>query len=276
MTPESLSHAMTYLTERGTAFALNFAMALAMLLLGWWIIRLMTAGLQKAITLGGRKRTLFSDFATSVFSKACWAVLIVMALGRLGVNVGPLIAGLGVTGFILGFAFQETLGNFASGMMIALNEPFKVGDFVEVAGFSGSVISVNMMATILATADNKKIVVPNKSAWGSPITNYSSLGKRRVDLTVGVSYGEDIARAVEVARAAVGALPGVLAEPKMRVAPASFDESAVTLVVRPWVKASDYWDVHAAAIQAIHKAFEREGISIPFPQLDVHLDGKPL
>ena len=252
MTPESLSHAMTYLTERGATFALNFAMALAMLLLGWWIIRLMTAGLQKAITLGGRKRTLFSDFATSVFSKACWAVLIVMALGRLGVNVGPLIAGLGVTGFILGFAFQETLGNFASGMMIALNEPFKVGDFVEVAGFSGSVISVNMMATILATADNKKIVVPNKSAWGSPITNYSSLGKRRVDLTV------------------------VLAEPKMRVAPASFDESAVTLVVRPWVKASDYWDVHAAAIQAIHKAFEREGISIPFPQLDVHLDGKPL
>lgn len=261
---------INWFTERGFDFALNVVVAVLMLVVGYFLIKFITLGAAKAFTRGGKKKTLFSDFASSVVSKGCWAILIVMVLSRLGVNVGPLIAGLGVTGFILGFAFQESLGNLASGMMIALNEPFKTGDFVEIAGFSGSVIEVNMMATVLATPDNKKIVVPNKSAWGGPITNYSALDKRRVDLTVGIAYGENIAKAVEVAKNAVLAIPEVLTEPAIRVAPSSFDDSQVTLVVRPWVKTKDYWHVHAEAIKAVKTAFDKEGIQIPFPQLDVH------
>lgn len=262
--------AVTWFSEKGVDFIINALIAAATLLIGMYVIRMISAAAAKAFTRGGKKRTLISDFASSVVSKGCWAILIVMVLGRLGVNIAPLIAGLGVTGFILGFAFQESLGNLASGLMIALNDPFKVGDFVDMAGYSGSVLEVNMMATVLATADNKKVVVPNKSAWGSPIVNYSALGRRRVDLSVGIAYGEDIQHAVRTASEAVLSVPGVLAEPAPRVEPVSFDDSAVTLCLRPWCAAADYWAVHAATIKAVKAAFDREHITIPFPQLDVH------
>ena len=270
---DAFSHGISWLSERWADFMLDAVSAVVLFLLGWLAIRLIAAAVSRALTRGGKKRTLFTDFATSVTTKGCWALLIVMVLGRLGINVGPLIAGLGVTGFILGFAFQESLGNLASGLMIAINEPFKVGDFVEIAGLSGTVVSVNIMAPVLATADNKKLVVPNKNAWGSPITNYAALGVRRIDLTVGIAYGEDIARAVDIAYAAVLSVPGVLEEPPPKVAPFSLDESSVTLVVRPWAKVEDYWTVHAETLKAVKSAFDREGVQIPFPQMDVHIAG---
>ena len=259
-----------WLAGKGVEYALNAAIACVMLLAGWLAIRAISAMARKALAKGMKSRTLLANLVSSIVTKGLWTILIVMVLSRLGVNVGPIIAGLGVTGFILGFAFQESLGNLASGMMIAINEPFKVGDFVEMANLSGTVKEVSIMATVLATGDNKKIVVPNKSAWGGPITNYSALGRRRVDLTVGVSYGTNLAKAVEVAREALKEVPGVLEEPAARVAPISFGDSAITLCVRPWAKASDYWNVHAATIAAIKDAFDRENISIPFPQLDIH------
>ena len=147
---------------------MNLVVALAILLVGWLAIRLVDAVVRRALMRGKAKQTLFVNFVCSVVSKACWAVLLIMVAGRLGVNVAPLIAGLGVTGFILGFAFQETLGNFASGMMIAINEPFKVGDFVDAAGHSGTILEVTMMATVMKTPDNKRIVIPNKSVSSPP------------------------------------------------------------------------------------------------------------
>lgn len=262
-----------WLAVHGVAYAMDMAIAAATLFIGMYVIRFISAAAAKAFTRNGKKRTLISDFASSVVSKGCWAILIIMVLGRLGVNVAPLIAGLGVTGFILGFAFQESLGNLASGLMIALNDPFKVGDFVEIAGKSGTILEVNMMATVLATPDNKKIVVPNKSVWGGAIVNYAALGKRRVDIDVGIAYGENIQRAVDIAAAAVRTVPGVLDEPAPRIEPVSFDDSAVTLCVRPWCAAADYWSVHAATLKAVKDAFERASISIPFPQLDIHVEG---
>ena len=193
-----------------------------------------------------------------------------MVLGRLGVNVTPLIAGLGVTGFILGFAFQESLGNLASGMMIALNEPFKVGDFVDAAGLSGTILEVNMMATVMKTADNKRIVLPNKSVWGGPIVNYNALGLRRVDLQVGIDYGEDVTRAVDVILEAIAHVPGVLQYPAPAVAVASLNDSAVQINVRPWAKSADYWPVAAATLTEVKSALEKAGIKIPFPQIEVH------
>ena len=197
-------------------------------------------------------------------------MLALVVLQRLGVNVGPLVAGLGVTGFILGFAFQETLGSFAAGMMIALNQPFKVGDYVVAGGVEGAVLELNMMATVFATADNKKVVVPNKVVWGSAITNFSALGKRRVDTKVAVDYGTDLKRAVEVAREALKSIPGVLADPPPAVAVASLDDSAVTINLRPWAACADYWAVYSAAQETVKKAFEANDIKIPFKQLVVH------
>lgn len=268
---ELWNQVLAWLTEKGLSFAVNLILSALVLFGGWLVIRLLVATVRKAIAKSGKTSSLFSDFVVSVLTKGCWAVLIVMVLGRLGVNVGPLIAGLGVTGFILGFAFQESLGNLASGLMIALNEPFKVGDYVIVAGLEGTVRKVDMMATVLATADNKKVVIPNKSAWGAPITNFSALGKRRVDLQVGVAYGTDLAKAIEVAKKALEQVPGVLADPVATVAVAALSDSEVKLNVRPWSAGGDYWAVYSGAYAAVVTAFEANGINIPFPQIDVHL-----
>ena len=267
---ETASQITTWVTEKGLDFALNLVFALVILLVGWLAIKLIAFTVRKALMRGKAKGRLLADFICSVVTKACWAVLIVMVLGRLGVNVTPLIAGLGVTGFILGFAFQESLGNLASGMMIALNEPFKVGDVVDAAGHSGVVLEVNMMATVMKTPDGKRIVIPNKSVWGGPIVNYNALGLRRVDLQVGIDYGEDPERAVEIIRETVARIPGVLAEPAPAVAVASLNDSAVQINVRPWVKSSDYWAVASATLTAVKMELGKAGVKIPFPQIEVH------
>ena len=256
-------------TGKGLDIAFNIAMAALIFVAGWIAIKLIEGGVRKALSKTGRK-ILIVDFIASVVVKVSWAVLAVMVLGRLGVDVGPLVAGLGVTGFILGFAFQESLGNLASGLMIAINEPFKVGDFVEAAGLQGSIREINMMATVMSTPDNKRITVPNKSVWGGPIVNYSALDIRRVDIQVGVAYGENIAKALETISAALAGVKGVLAEPAPAVAAAALDSSQVTINVRPWAKNADYWAVHGATIQAVKDALDKAGIEIPFPQITVH------
>ena len=265
---------VTWISEKGVDFAINVISAALIFLVGWLVIRLIGAAVLRALTRNGKKKTLFTSFVSSVVMKICWAILLVMVLGRLGVDVAPLIAGFGVTGFILGFAFQESLGNLASGMMIAINEPFKVGDVVDAAGHTGAIVEVNMMATVMATADNKRIVLPNKSVWGGPIVNYSALDKRRVDLQVGLAYGENVERAVSVIRETVAKVPGVLAEPAPAVAVAGLDESQVTMNVRPWSKTGDYWAVYSGVLQAVKEELDRAGIEIPFPQVMVHTAAK--
>ena len=237
-----------WLAGSGMRLLENAISALVLFVVGWLVIRLVDFAIRKGLARSNRRGLLINFVASSV-TKACWAVLLVMVLGRLGVNVAPLVAGLGVTGFVLGFAFQESLGNLASGLMIALNEPFKVGDFVEIAGLQGSVVEMNIMATTLTTGDNKKIVVPNKSVWGGPIVNYSAMATRRVDVQVGIAYGEDIAPTI-----AVGALA----------------ESQVTINVRPWAKNADYWSVYFETLKAVKDELGRAGIEIPFPQVTVH------
>ena len=245
--------------------------ALLILLIGGLVVKGIVAAVRKSLAKAKRVDELLRTFICSVVSKTCWAILFVVALGRLGVDVGPLVASLGVTGVVLGFAFKESLGSLASGLMIALNHPFRVGDYIIAGGVEGSVTELNMMATVLATADNKKITVPNASVWGSAITNFSALGKRRVDTVVGVAYGTDLTKAVEVARAALTNVPGVLDDPAPAVAVGSLGKSAVTINVRPWAACADYWAVFSGAQQAVKEAFEREGITIPFPQINVHM-----
>ena len=266
-----LKQALAWLTENGLDFAVNLLAVILILIVGGLVVKGITAAVRKALSKSKRVDELLRTFICSVVSKTGWAILFIIALGRLGVDVGPLVASLGVTGVVLGFAFKESLGSLASGLMIALNHPFKVGDYIIAGGVEGSVTELNMMATVLATADNKKITVPNASVWGSAITNFSALGKRRVDTVVAVAYGTDLTKAVSVARAALAKVPGVLSDPAPAVAVGSLGESAVTINVRPWAACTDYWAVFSGAQQAVKEAFEREGISIPFPQLSVHM-----
>ena len=263
--------ALAWLTENGLDVLLNIIAAILILIVGGLIVKGLVAAVRKALLKSKRVDELLRTFICSVVSKTGWAILFIIALGRLGVDVGPLVASLGVTGVVLGFAFKESLGSLASGLMIALNHPFKVGDYIIAGGVEGSVTELNMMATVLATADNKKVTVPNASVWGSAITNFSALGKRRVDTVVAVAYGTDLTKAVDVARAALQKVPGVLAEPAPAVAVGSLGESAVTINVRPWSTCADYWAVFSGAQQAVKEAFERESITIPFPQINVHM-----
>lgn len=262
---------LAWLTENGLDVLLNIIAAVLILIVGGLIVKGVAAAVRKALLKSKRVDELLRTFICSVVSKTGWAILFIIALGRLGVDVGPLVASLGVTGVVLGFAFKESLGSLASGLMIALNHPFKVGDYIIAGGVEGAVTELNMMATVLATADNKKVTVPNAAVWGSAITNFSALGKRRVDTVVGVAYGTDLTKAVKVARAALEKVPGVLADPAPAVAVGSLGDSAVTINVRPWAACANYWAVFSGAQQAVKEAFEREGISIPFPQISVHM-----
>ena len=269
---ELWQQALQWLTDKGLSFAINLISALVILVVGALVIKVIVAAVGKAAEKGKVKNSLLSTFVRNATSKICWAVLIVVILGKLGVNVGPIVAGLGVTGFILGFAFQESLGNLASGLMIAINAPFKLGDYVIVAGLEGVVTKVDMMMTELATADNKKVVIPNKSAWGSPIVNFSALGRRRVDIQIGIDYGCDVAKAIRIALETLPTVPGVLADPAPAVFVAQLADSAVTLNVRPWSDGANYWKVYNDVQVAVKSAFEKNGINIPFPQLTVHMD----
>ena len=261
---------LRWLTEKGTAFAVDLAVSAVILAIGYFAIKLISAAIDKALRKPDMKKSLFAVFIASVVTKTCWALLIIMVLSRLGLNVAPLIAGLGVTGFILGFAFQETLGNFAAGMMIAINEPFKVGDTVQAAGHLGTIREMNMMATVMTSADNKKIVLPNKSVWGGPITNFSALSIRRVDMQVGIAYGEDISKAVAIVKDVLSRMPGVLDDPAPTVAVAGLDSSQVTLNIRPWARSTEYFDILSETLKNVKEEFDKAGVEIPFPQITVH------
>lgn len=269
---ETASAIVNWLQTTGVDYGFRILAAVIILAVGAIVISLAAKALAKMLekTRLGEK-SLVAKFLVSVAVKVAWAFLIVVALGKLGVDVGPIIAGLGVTGFIIGFAFQESLGSLAAGLMIAINKPFKVGDFVSVAGLDGSITALDMMAVTLATGDNRKITIPNKQAWGAPIINFSALDKRRVDIAVGIAYGADISLAKKTALETIAAVPGVLADPAPMAEVTSLNDSAVALTVRAWSKTADYWKVYFAGIQGVKEAFDRAGVAIPFPQLDVHV-----
>ena len=266
-----VNQVLAWLAHDGVSFVVNLLLTLLILLAGAFAIKWLTTAVRGSLRKTKRVNELLERFICSAVSKTCWAFLIVLALQRLGINVGPLIAGLGVTGFIIGFACQESLSNFASGIMIALNRPFKVGDYVVAAGVEGSVRELNMMAIVLTTPDNKRVTVPNKAVWGSAITNFSAMETRRVDVAVGIDYGADIAKAKKTATDVLAQIPEVLADPAPMAEVEKLADSAVVLTVRGWCKNADYWTVYFAASQKVKEAFASNGVPIPFPQLDVHL-----
>lgn len=262
-----------FMVTEGTAFLIKLLACLIILLAAKIIIRatitLAKTGLSRVKSLND----LLQAFLINVLTKLLWAVAIIVILDTLGVPVGPLIAGLGVAGFIIGFAFQDTLSNFAAGLMILANNPFRVGDYVEVAGEGGTVRELNMMATTLTTPDNKRLTIPNKSVWGSAITNYSVMDTRRVEIKVGISYGSDIAKAKEVIRAVLDSDERILKDPAPVVEVVGLGDSSVDFVVRPWVNTADFWGVYFSNQQRIKEGLDAAGIEIPFPQRVVHMVG---
>jgi small conductance mechanosensitive channel len=196
---------------------------------------------------------------------------ILIAISQLGVSLGPLLAGLGIAGFIIGFALQDSLSNFASGMMILMYRPFDVGDVVEATGVRGRVSHMSLVNTTFKTLDNQVLVVPNNLIWQSVITNVTAQRTRRIDLIFGISYGDDIENAEKVLHEIVEEHEAVLDDPEPIIKVHELGDSSVNFAVRPWVKTGDYWDTYWDLTKAVKMRFDKEGISIPFPQRDVHV-----
>ncbi|MEH6550605.1 MAG: mechanosensitive ion channel family protein [Pseudomonadales bacterium] len=214
---------------------------------------------------------LLREFFISITSKIVMVVGILVALSQLGIQVTPLLAGLGMVGLVVGFALQDTLSNFASGLMILIYHPFDEGDLVEAAGVSGFVSKLSLVSTTILTLDNQSLVVPNSKIWGDVIRNVTSQRQRRVDLVFSIGYGDDIPLAEKVLTEILESHKSVLKTPEPMVKLHTLNESSVDFVVRPWVQTEDYWDVYWDVTRSVKQRFDEENISIPFPQRDVHI-----
>ena len=244
----------------------------ALIILGFaYLSLLVRKGLTRAMQ--SSKVTLSELLKAMIVSTAKNLVFLIgllFALSQLGISIGPLLAGLGIAGFIVGFALQDTLGNFASGLMILVYRPFDVGDFVDAGGVRGRVDRMSLVNTTFKTLDNQVIIVPNNMIWQQVITNITAQRTRRVDLTFGISYSDDIDKAKEILWDVVRNYEGILEEPEPNIRVAALGESSVDLLCRPWVRTDDYWDTYWDLTEIVKKRFDEEGITIPFPQRDVH------
>ena len=219
----------------------------------------------------GRVSILFENMITSMVGRAVMILGFLVALSQVGFNLGPVLAGLGVAGFVIGFALQDTLSNFASGMMILFYRPFDVDDLVEAGGVFGNVRRMTLVSTTILTLDYQTLIVPNNKIWGDVIKNVTAQRRRRVDLTFNISYTDDIDKAERLLIEIAGDHPKVLKEPELLVRLHNLGESSVDFVVRPWVQTDDYWDVYWDITREVKMRFDREGISIPFPQREIHI-----
>jgi small conductance mechanosensitive channel len=214
---------------------------------------------------------ILESFVTNLVYWALMTFVIIAAINQIGIQTTSLIAIMGAAGLAIGLALQGSLANFAAGVLIVMFRPYRVGDFVEAAGVSGSVVQVQILSTILKTVDNKQIVVPNAQIMSSIITNFSANETRRVDLVIGISYNDDIDKTRTIIQELINADNRILKDPACLVAVSELADSSVNIAVRPWVKTADYMSVKFGLTETIKKRFDKEGISFPFPQQDVHL-----
>ena len=260
------------IVEKLPDFTLKIIVFFAVLLLFRALSRLtrraMTAALDRsAVNLS----TLLKEILVSGSAGTIMFIGLLMALSQIGISLAPMLAGLGVAGFIVGFALQDTLGNFAAGAMILIYRPYDVDDFVEVTGASGLVKKMTLVSTTINTFDNQTLVIPNSKIWGDVIKNVTAQRLRRVDLEFGVGYGDDLNKAKQVMLDLLTADERVLKDPAPQVEVANLNDSSVDFVVRPWVNSADYWGVKFDFPKAVKETFDAEGISIPYPQQDVHM-----
>lgn len=251
-------------------YGLKLVAAIAIFIIGKWVAKLIRRVILRMMEKG-QVDTTIQSFVANLAYVGAMVFVVLAALGQLGIQTTSFIAVLGAAGLAIGLALQGSLSNFAAGFLLIIFRPFKVGDFIEGAGTSGVVDKIEIFTTTLRTGDNKTIIIPNSSLTGGNIINYSAQETRRVDLTVGVSYEDDIKKVKAVLMDIISAESRVLKDPAPLVAVSELADSSVNFTVRLWVKSSDYWGVYFGTTEAVKLRFDQEGISIPFPQRDVHL-----
>ena len=256
--------------EKAIEHGLGVIGALVTLVIGLWIAGKITKGVRKAIGKTDVDEML-GNFLGGLVGMVLKVVLFIAVLGMVGVETTSFAAILAAAGFAIGMALSGTLGNFAAGVMILLFRPFKIGDFVEVAGEAGVVEEISVFMTRMRTGDNKQILIPNAAVTGDNITNYSAKPTRRVDLVIGISYDDDIKKAHAVLNRILGEKDYVLKDPAWTVAVSELGADSVNFVVRPWVKSANYWSAYFDLTETIKLTFDQEGLNFPYPQRDVHI-----
>ncbi len=258
-------------SEGGIRWAKNIVFFLVIILISWILSKIIGKAIQKAIAKIQSASALLKDFIVNISRKAVFVVGFIVALSMLEVNIGPLLAAIGAAGFIMGFALQGTLSNFAAGLMILIYRPYDVGDLVDVGGMLGKVDAMTIVSTTLRKVDNQKVVIPNNMIWGGIITNITGTSKRRVDMVFGIGYGDDIAKAQKILEDILANHEAILKDPEPVVKVHELADSSVNFVVRPWVATDNYWDVYWDITRSVKEQFDAQGVSIPFPQQDVHM-----
>lgn len=258
--------------EPGTVLAWSWKILAALLIfvIGRWIASLLVGSLRRVL----QRRSvdpMLVNFLGSILRTILLVAIVIAAIAQLGIPTTPLVAAFGAAGLAIGLALQGSLSNLASGMMLVLFRPFTKGDFVEAGGTSGAVDEVGMFHTILTTPDNRRVIVPNGQITTSSITNYSANATRRIDLVIGVAYGDDLKVARSVMESVIARHPMVMKDPAPAVLLLDLADSSVNFAVRPWVKTADYWQVRNELLEQLKVELEAAGCSIPFPQRDVHL-----
>jgi small conductance mechanosensitive channel len=253
-----------------TIYGLKVIAAIGVFIIGRWIAKMLTSLSEKVMSKRQVDPTIVSFVANLIYI-ALLVFVVLAALGQLGIQTTSFIAVIGAAGLAIGLALQGSLSNFAAGFLMIIFRPFKVGDFIEGAGVAGTVEAIQIFTTQLLTPDNKTVIIPNASLTAGNITNYSAKGTRRVDLVMGIGYGDDIDHAKKIMMDVLAREERILKDPATTIAVVELADSSVNFAVRPWVEADDYWDVYFNLTENIKKSFDAEGISIPFPQRDVHI-----
>jgi small conductance mechanosensitive channel len=256
--------------EGGIRWIVNIAKFVGILVLAWFVAKILSGMARKGM---GKLASpaLLSDFLVRSVRWVVMIIGIIWALSALEISVAPLLALVGAAGFIIAFAMQDSLSNFASGLMILFFRPFDMGDVVDAGGVSGKVSSMNLVSTTIKTFDNKLMVVPNSKIWSDVITNATGVNERRVDMEFGIGYDDDIDQAQEILEEIVTSHPKVLKDPEPLIKMSALADSSVNFICRPWATPADYWEVYWDITKEVKKRFDAAGIGIPFPQRDVHL-----
>lgn len=270
MDSESISKIKEVITQLGTVYGLRILAALAILIIGRWVAR----GIQSVLgrILASRKLDpIISSFITNVSYVLILIFVIVAAVSQLGIQTAQLVALIGAAGLAVGLALQGSLSNFAAGFLLVFFRPFKKGDYIEGAGTAGVVEEMQIFNTILKTPDNKRVIVPNGKLTGDNIVNFSAHDTRRLDLTFGVSYSDNLDKVRQVLQGVILQDGRILKDPAPAILVSQLGDSSVNFIARVWVKTADYWAVSFDTIEKVKKTFDSEGVSIPFPQRDIHL-----
>jgi small conductance mechanosensitive channel len=265
-----LSNLMAKVYELLTVYGLRVIAAVAIFIIGRWVAKGVAKLLRRVMTKGGTDETLVKFVGNMVYI-ALLAFVIIAALNQLGIQTASFIAVLGAAGLAIGLALQGSLGNFAAGVLMIIFKPFKVGDFIEGAGTAGIVEEIQIFTTQLKTPDNKTVIVPNAKMTGDNITNYTVKGTRRVDFVFGIGYDDDIDKARDIIKEIIDQDERVLKDQETVIVVSELGDSSVNFTVRAWTKAEDYWSFYFDTTENVKKQFDAQGISIPFPQRDVHV-----